>query len=60
MTEGMLKEAFAAVGAHAALKRVANRDDVGDVAVWLCTDEAGFVTGRSILIDAGYNIAGMH
>jgi NAD(P)-dependent dehydrogenase (short-subunit alcohol dehydrogenase family) len=59
MTEGMPEEAFAAVGAHAALKRVANPDDVGDVAVWLCTDEARFVTGQSILTDGGYNIAGM-
>jgi NAD(P)-dependent dehydrogenase (short-subunit alcohol dehydrogenase family) len=59
MTESMPEEAFAAVGAHAALKRVANPDDVGDVAVWLCTDEARFVTGQSILTDGGYNIAGM-
>jgi enoyl-[acyl-carrier-protein] reductase (NADH) len=41
------------------LKRVAEADDVGDAAVWLCTDEARFVTGQSILVDGGYNIAGM-
>lgn len=33
--------------------------DVGDVAVWLCTDEARFVTGQSLLVDGGFNIAGM-
>ena len=59
MNEGVPEEAFAAVGAHAALKRVAEPDEVGDVAVWLCTHEARFMTGQSILVDGGYNIAGM-
>lgn len=59
MNEGVPEEAYAALGAHAALKRVAEPDDVGDVAVWLCTDEARFMTGQSILVDGGYNIAGM-
>jgi enoyl-[acyl-carrier-protein] reductase (NADH) len=31
---------------------------VGDVAVWLCTQEARFITGQSILVDGGFNIAG--
>ncbi|MDQ4420985.1 SDR family NAD(P)-dependent oxidoreductase [Sphingobium sp. DEHP117] len=59
MTADFPEEAFAVVGGHAALKRVAEADDVGDVAVWLCTNEARFVTGQSILADGGYNIAGM-
>lgn len=59
MTEGFPEEMFAGVAAHTVLKRVAEADDVGDVAVWLCTDEARFVTGQSILADGGYNIAGM-
>lgn len=59
MTADYPEEVFAAVGGHAALKRVAEADDVGDVAVWLCTNEARFVTGQSILADGGYNIAGM-
>ena len=50
---------FDAVSHHTALKRVAEPADVGDVAVWLCTDEARFVTGQSLLADGGYNIAGM-
>jgi NAD(P)-dependent dehydrogenase (short-subunit alcohol dehydrogenase family) len=41
------------------MKRLGQPDDVGDVAVWLCTDEARFVTGQSILVDGGYTIAGM-
>ena len=59
MTAGWPEELFAAVQAHTALKRVAQPDDVADVAVWLCTDEARFVTGQSVLADGGYNIAGM-
>jgi enoyl-[acyl-carrier-protein] reductase (NADH) len=33
--------------------------EVGDVAVWLSTDEARFVTGQSILVDGGFTIPGM-
>jgi NAD(P)-dependent dehydrogenase (short-subunit alcohol dehydrogenase family) len=58
MTEGYPEEALAPIAAHAALKRVGEPEDIGDVAVWLCTDEARFVTGQSILVDGGYNIAG--
>lgn len=59
MTVDFPKEMFTAVAAHTVLKRVAEADDVGDVAVWLCTNEARFVTGQSILADGGYNIGGM-
>jgi len=41
------------------MQRLGKAEDVGDVAVWLCTDEARFVTGQSILVDGGYTIAGM-
>ncbi len=44
MTAGLPDEALAPYGAHAALKRLGEPDDVGDVAVWLCTDEARFIT----------------
>ncbi len=58
MTAIIPDEALAPFGAHAALKRLGEPDDVGDVAVWLCTAEAGFITGQSILVDGGFNIAG--
>ena len=58
MTAGLPDEALAPIGAHAALKRIGEPDDVGDVAVWLCTPEARFITGQSILVDGGFNIAG--
>lgn len=59
MTESMPEQAFGAVGMYTALKRVAEPGDVSDAAVWLCTDEARFMTGQSILVDGGYNIVGM-
>lgn len=40
------------------LGRVGQPDDVGDVVAWLCSDEARFVTGQSLLVDGGFTIAG--
>jgi NAD(P)-dependent dehydrogenase (short-subunit alcohol dehydrogenase family) len=45
--------------AHTPMKRVGTSEDVGDVAVWLCTDEARFITGQSLLVDGGYTIGGI-
>lgn len=39
--------------------RVGEADDVGDVVAWLCSDEARFVTGQSLLVDGGFTIAGL-
>lgn len=53
-------DALAATFAAATpLRRVGQAGDVGDVAVWLCSDEARFVTGQNILVDGGYTIAGL-
>lgn len=59
INEGLPEPMIAAVAAHTALKRVAQPADVSDVAVWLCTDSARYVTGQSILADGGFNIAGI-
>jgi NAD(P)-dependent dehydrogenase (short-subunit alcohol dehydrogenase family) len=58
MTAALPDAAVAPLAAHAALKRVGEPADVGDVAVWLCTAEARFITGQSIVVDGGFNIAG--
>ena len=58
MTAVLPDEALAPIAAHAALGRLGEPDDVGDVAVWLCTPEARFITGQSVLVDGGFNIAG--
>ena len=41
------------------LRRVGESADVGDVAVWLASDEARFVTGQTVLVDGGYTITAM-
>lgn len=46
------------LAARAALGRVGTPEDIADVAVWLCTDEARFVTAQSILVDGGFTIPG--
>lgn len=46
------------LAARAALGRVGTPEDIADVAVWLCTDEARFITGQSLLVDGGFTIPG--
>jgi NAD(P)-dependent dehydrogenase (short-subunit alcohol dehydrogenase family) len=43
---------------RAALGRLGTPEDVAQAALWLCTDEARFITGQSILVDGGFTIAG--
>lgn len=47
------------LSAYTPLRRVGSPADVGDVAVWLCSDEARFITGQSVLVDGGFAIPGM-
>ncbi len=58
MTAGMPHEMLDAVAAYTPLKRIGEPAEVGDVAVWLASDGARFVTGQSILADGGFNIPG--
>ena len=46
------------LAARAALGRVGTPEDIADVAVWLCTGEARFVTGQSLLVDGDITIPG--
>lgn len=46
------------LAARAALGRVGTPDDIADAALWLCTDEARFITGQSLLVDGGFTIPG--
>lgn len=52
-------EAYAPFIARTPLGRAGESSDVGDVAVWLSTDEARFISGQSILVDGGYTIGGL-
>jgi len=56
---GIDEKTIAAFTAHAALKRVGDPADVGDVAAWLCSEDARFVTGQTILVDGGVAIPGV-
>lgn len=46
------------LAARAALGRVGTPDDIADAAIWLCTNEARFITGQSLLVDGGFTIPG--
>jgi NAD(P)-dependent dehydrogenase (short-subunit alcohol dehydrogenase family) len=43
---------------HAALGRLGAPNDIAHAAVWLCSDQAGFITGQSISVDGGFTIPG--
>ncbi|MGQ9927284.1 MAG: enoyl-ACP reductase FabI [Chloroflexaceae bacterium] len=45
--------------AQAPLRRNVTIDDVGDAALWLCSDYSRAVTGEVLYVDAGFNIMGM-
>ena len=49
----------APIAAHTPLRRIGLPDDIADVAVWLSTDEARFITGQSLTVDGGMSIPGM-
>jgi len=36
------------------LKRPGTMGDLADMALFLCSDEASFVTGQTILVDGGF------
>ena len=46
------------VGEKAPLKRNISGEEVGDTALFLCSDLSRGITGETIFVDAGYNIVG--
>ncbi len=51
-------EIRAPLAARAALGRLGTPEDIADVALWLCSEEARFITGQSMLVDGGFTIPG--
>lgn len=47
------------VGERTPLRRNIDQDEVGQTALWLCSDLASGITGEIVHVDAGYNILGM-
>lgn len=60
MSDGLSAETYQALSKHSALQRLGEPEDVAMVAVWLCTQEARFVTGQTMLSDGGFAIPGLH
>jgi NAD(P)-dependent dehydrogenase (short-subunit alcohol dehydrogenase family) len=57
-TPGLLKnfsgrEGWREMLSHAALERIAQPSEVAELAVWLCSDRASFITGMAIPVDGG-------
>jgi NAD(P)-dependent dehydrogenase (short-subunit alcohol dehydrogenase family) len=50
---GQETEMFAKLSAAQPIGRMAQPEEVAGLAVYLCSDEAGFVTGAAYLIDGG-------
>jgi NAD(P)-dependent dehydrogenase (short-subunit alcohol dehydrogenase family) len=63
-TEGMDRLAPAgpvrdALASHIPLKRIATKDDIADMVIFLCSDAAKYVTGSIMSCDGGMTTAGM-
>ncbi len=43
---------------HIPAKRFGTSEEVAEVAVWLCSDAASYITGQTLSVDAGYTIPG--
>ncbi len=46
------------VSEHSALRRGVTIEDVGNTALWLCSDLASAVTGEVLYVDAGFHVMG--
>jgi 3-oxoacyl-[acyl-carrier protein] reductase len=53
MTTGILAERGAAVLAATPLGRIGQPDDIAGIALFLCSAEGGWITGRTIIADGG-------
>ena len=47
------------VGERSPLRRNVDQQEVGNTALWLCSDLSSGVTGEVVYVDAGYHILGM-
>jgi NAD(P)-dependent dehydrogenase (short-subunit alcohol dehydrogenase family) len=52
--EDEMPEMFAGISAMHPIGRVGEPKEIGDAVVWLCSDEASFVTGHQMAIDGGF------
>lgn len=55
-TKAESPETIEGVEAATPIGRIGRPEEIGDAAVWLCSDDASFVTGESLVVDGGYVI----
>jgi enoyl-[acyl-carrier protein] reductase I len=56
---GHIRKMMKYVEGAAPLRRNIDQEEIGQTALWLCSDWASAVTGETIYIDSGYHILGM-
>jgi len=54
MVEASAESTIEQVTAATPIGRLGEPREIGDAVVWLCSDEASFVTGEAMVIDGGY------
>ena len=56
MTDAMPEDAKNQVADHIAMKRLGNVEDIAELAAFLASDKAGYITGQVICVDGGMSI----
>jgi 3-oxoacyl-[acyl-carrier protein] reductase len=51
--EGMGQDYIDGMTAAIPMRRLGSVDDIGNAALFLATDEAGYITGQTIVVDGG-------
>jgi NAD(P)-dependent dehydrogenase (short-subunit alcohol dehydrogenase family) len=54
MVQGSDQEEITQVEAATPIGRIGRPEEIGNPVVWLCSDEASFITGEAIVVDGGY------
>lgn len=52
--EDEMPEMFAGIAAMHPVGRIGEPNEIGETVVWLCSDEASFVTGHQMAVDGGF------
>lgn len=56
MTDAMPEDAKNQIADHIAMKRLGNVEDIAELAAFLASDKAGYITGQVICVDGGMSI----